>query len=353
MKQINLYKYVSKDVNRPYLTGVYHDADEQTAVACDSHILVAYRDAFRPECGTQTIDKAGNPIEVEHAHYPKWKSIIPDEKILRRDYSVLPGEIFLRAVRNAANFKKNIPQTWDYGKRIASNQRTINIVVSVKDREGDTVNIAFRYEYAKQLAELPQEGAEYFFKSSRHAIFFRNESAGVLAVLMPIYDGGYAKVAVANGLHNDNESENKDGEGMYLGTSWIADKATEGSVAERFFREPEKKETGPIAKVIEGKADDCTRAVVHHVPQDSLAPIEGTQTFFRRDVKVDKYSDNKAPHIFKFENGFYVDLGRCPREDKDTTPHVIQFDGLSIRELMEKKRAPSVMCALYFQRARA
>lgn len=72
--KFDYYKYVSKELARPIMTGVFHDNGFK--VASDAHILIAFKDDYDvSELEGKVVGKDGAFIE---GNYPKWRSVIPD-----------------------------------------------------------------------------------------------------------------------------------------------------------------------------------------------------------------------------------------------------------------------------------
>ena len=70
--KFDIWKFVSKDKQRPAMGGVFHDKGFK--VASDAHILVAIKDAYPKENEGKIIDKKKNVIK--EAKYPKWRDLI-------------------------------------------------------------------------------------------------------------------------------------------------------------------------------------------------------------------------------------------------------------------------------------
>ena len=72
--KFDYYKYVSKELARPVMTGVFHDNGFK--VASDAHILIAFKDDYDvSELEGKVVGKDGAFIEGK---YPNWRSVIPD-----------------------------------------------------------------------------------------------------------------------------------------------------------------------------------------------------------------------------------------------------------------------------------
>lgn len=72
--KFDYYKYVSKELSRPIMTGVFHDNGFK--VASDAHILIAFKDDYDvSELEGKVVGKDGAFIE---GTYPNWRSVIPD-----------------------------------------------------------------------------------------------------------------------------------------------------------------------------------------------------------------------------------------------------------------------------------
>lgn len=72
--KFDYYKYVSKELTRPIMTGVSHDNGFK--VASDAYILIAFKDDYDVcELEGKVIGKDGAFIEGK---YPNWRNVIPD-----------------------------------------------------------------------------------------------------------------------------------------------------------------------------------------------------------------------------------------------------------------------------------
>lgn len=72
--KFDYYKYVSKELARPIMTGVFHDNGFK--VASDCHIIVAIKDDYdESELEGKVVGKDGAFIE---GNYPNWRTVIPD-----------------------------------------------------------------------------------------------------------------------------------------------------------------------------------------------------------------------------------------------------------------------------------
>jgi hypothetical protein len=76
---------VSRDKIRPILLGVFHDTEQHTAVATDTHVLIASKDDYKePDSDTKmTADDKGYVItkkgEYVAGYFPAWRKVIPTE----------------------------------------------------------------------------------------------------------------------------------------------------------------------------------------------------------------------------------------------------------------------------------
>lgn len=72
--KFDYFKYVSKELSRPIMTGVFHDNGFK--VASDAHILIAFKDDYDvSELEGKVVGKDGAFIEGK---YPQWRTVIPD-----------------------------------------------------------------------------------------------------------------------------------------------------------------------------------------------------------------------------------------------------------------------------------
>ena len=307
MKQINLYKFCTNDPYRIALNGVYHDGEAQTAISCDSTILVASTSHYDPEKAGQIIDKTGAQIlsdpdkngERKQPVYPKWRSIIPDPK----KGDKFPLNDLIKACQNAANFLKNVPthETLEGGCKGRKIERNLSLVVRVEKLGEEPYIVGFKYEMIKRLLMLPQEGAKAYSYGNRRALYWINEAEGYRAILMPVMiDKEAAEKAVVDGIYTFIPASVTDG--TYAGPSYIS--CDRYGSAERLFRTPEKKERVPMVKCL-GEGYGSKSASVHLRPEADVVPIEGTKTFYKRDV-VDAWGNPEHPDLYKKDSGFFV-----------------------------------------------
>ena len=80
--KFDYYEYMSKELARPIMTGVFHDNGFK--VASDAHILIAFKDDYDvSELEGRVVGKDGAFIEGK---YPNWRSVIPDFTSKKHDY---------------------------------------------------------------------------------------------------------------------------------------------------------------------------------------------------------------------------------------------------------------------------
>lgn len=94
------------DKFRPAMTGVFHDAEHEMAVATDAQILVATKADYNPEFAGKIVDKYGNEIP---ARFPNWMSIIPSPEKQRYYYDTeitLDTDVYRRALKEDKAWRK-------------------------------------------------------------------------------------------------------------------------------------------------------------------------------------------------------------------------------------------------------
>lgn len=349
MKKIDLYKFLDKNYADPRLTGVYHDGDAQVAVASNAHVMLVSKKDYNINHAFQVIDKDGKAIDCGGRPWPKWRNLVPDIEELRQHANQFPVAQFLQAVQNAENFLKNAPATFEDGMKISNaRDRRVYILIKAEDDKGSIVAITLNYKYAKLIASLPMEGAEMYFHSNRKAIHYRNEGEGLAALLMPLapYPEHTATQILDAGIKNVDHGKDDQFADYWLGGTVV----TAFGDGEGLYRTPEKKEPVRRVKIIEGEGE--LTAAVRHRPETELQAIEGLNTFFRRDVETQGYcSKFMAPHVYKHENGFYVDFGPMPSDSARAVPLLAQLDGKSVREIVTERNLTGARYDLYFQMA--
>lgn len=88
------------------MTGVFHDAEHEMAVATDKYILVATKADYKPEFAGKIVDKCGNEIP---AKFPNWMSIIPSPEKERYYYDTeitLDANVYRRALKEDKAWRK-------------------------------------------------------------------------------------------------------------------------------------------------------------------------------------------------------------------------------------------------------
>lgn len=263
MSKINLYKFVSKDDLRPLMCGVYHDADEKCAVASNSIILIMSRNDFDPSKAGKVIGKKGDEISQERQNYPRWRGLVHTPEVLERDANPFPVEQFFKAVDNASNFLKNVPQTYEDGTKIKKDQRSVHLHFAATDKDGEEVTIGLKYDFARLIADLPREGARMYFYSNRRAIEYVNEQTGIQCLLMPLIVNDNFKISEAGILNCKGEEE------LWTGCTIC----TAFGDGKGLYRTPEKREPVKQAKCIQNGKGYLT-AVTKHYPLADLKPIE-------------------------------------------------------------------------------
>lgn len=88
---------------RPNLTGIFHDAEHEMAVACDTRMLVATKADYNPEFAGKIVDKYGNEIKGQ---YPKWMSVIPNYEEGKRKTVTIDEGLCKKAIKHAKAFRK-------------------------------------------------------------------------------------------------------------------------------------------------------------------------------------------------------------------------------------------------------
>lgn len=351
MKQINLCKFAANDPYRPAMNGVFHDEEAQAAVASNAQILVASTGHYDPEKAGQIIDKDGHPIVLKNKEgvtytpkFPRWRSVIPDIKAGRE----FPLNDLIQAYKNARNFQKNIPATYEDGIKISRNQRRIYLAVEVQDRGGmygDSYYIGFTFDLVKLLMLLPQEGAKVYAYGPRRALYWVNESEGLRVIFMPtMIDQKAAEKAGVDGLYNPREEEEKDG--MYLGPTTIT--CDRYGCAERLFRTPEKVERGPVFKCL---GENSQRPAVHLYPVSEFEKVAGTESFYTRPDP----DGVPRPQLYKHdsESGFLIYCGYAPADRKMLMPVLEPNDKLTYAQMVVANgwnREPSRRVEYFFKR---
>ena len=76
-KCFDIYRCVSTDEKRYFMTGVYHDKDAELAVATNGRIMIEIRSAFKPEHAGEIMLEDGRKVEGQ---FPNWRRVTPDKK---------------------------------------------------------------------------------------------------------------------------------------------------------------------------------------------------------------------------------------------------------------------------------
>ena len=70
--------FVSKDIYRPVMHFIFHDAEHKTAVATDANALFANEAEYIETCGNGLRDILGNEVG-DIGVFPKWFSVLPKQ----------------------------------------------------------------------------------------------------------------------------------------------------------------------------------------------------------------------------------------------------------------------------------
>jgi len=313
-KQIDLYKFTSKDNIRPVMTGVYHDPEAQVAVASDLHILVAYAGAYDPDRAGQVVRKDGTvPVydssykgkEEQPLPYPKWKQCIPAHNI-----NTFPMDQLREAVRRADNFRSNLPKETKEGVRINRKHDKIILIVKAGGKTWagdycDDFRIGLDYKHAKMLCELPAEGAVVTFEDGRHTVLYKNEAEGITALFMPVYLGEKrlcTDEALHYGLYNDWEITRPEDTGSYIGMTFISALGDSEAARSMFCKKEREKATYVKCVEVTGKDEEGESVVgVRRRISVSLLHIPGTDTFYYvEDKRTGEYP------VFKKDGGYFI-----------------------------------------------
>jgi hypothetical protein len=76
--KFDLSKFVSKDVQRPAMTGIFHE--NGLKVASDAHMLVAIYSHYKPELEGKIVTPKGAFID---GNFPNWKMVLPPPESLK------------------------------------------------------------------------------------------------------------------------------------------------------------------------------------------------------------------------------------------------------------------------------
>lgn len=117
IKNYDLYRlFVSKDHKNPALTGIYYDATEKAAVACDSMRMIVIPSLYDEAKAGQVINKdAVNVLSANPTlHYPKWKSIMP--KYPGNNEIKIGEKVFMKLLA-ITKLPKDVKKDWAFGLR--------------------------------------------------------------------------------------------------------------------------------------------------------------------------------------------------------------------------------------------
>ena len=76
-KGFNIYRCVSTDEKRYFMTGVYHDKEAELAVATNGRIMIEIRSEYKPEHAGEIMLEDGRKVEGQ---FPNWRRVTPDKK---------------------------------------------------------------------------------------------------------------------------------------------------------------------------------------------------------------------------------------------------------------------------------
>lgn len=192
----NIYDFVSKDVYRPIMTGVFHD--NGVAVASNLMVMLVSKEDYDENLNGEVISKSGEHIHQKNG-YPKWQNCIPKKSTNFYD-KVFPMDALRNVVERAKKYLKAAPKFTELcGKRKRVHRDAIVLV------QCDGFLMGFKYENAKIFCSLPSDGEVVSCEDDRRPLIYRNEKHGYDAFLMPVAissDADMVKVALAEGICN-------------------------------------------------------------------------------------------------------------------------------------------------------
>lgn len=79
-------KYKNGEYERPDIAGIYHDSENQVAVATDTRVLIVSKKDYNPEYAGHTVTKKGEILGTEERpiRFPKWRDVIPNTTYYKR-----------------------------------------------------------------------------------------------------------------------------------------------------------------------------------------------------------------------------------------------------------------------------
>lgn len=314
----NLYSFASKEMNlRPALCGIFHDENARRAVVTDGCIMIVSRNDYDENNAGKIIAKDGSTID---ARFPKWQEVMP-----KNNKYAINMDTLRRAAQNATNLKKNLPA-------LKGGRRFLTIFSGTG--EDGTEIFAIKAEYAKAIANLPDD-TRGFFADTRRALLFESESAGIQVVVMPLVsDRNWHFEAYTSGLAWDENYAPEQSANFAVGAYAISD------TARKFLAKPEKKVLTPRAKCIEFRKDH-KGATVRTVEMSEMERVEGLDTIYTRK------NNHGGLDIYKTENGYFLWCGNRYRQELTESEMAVlrEADGLTIAGLKFR----NAVTAKYFE----
>ena len=165
-KYTNTAKYKNGEYERPALAGIYHDPENQVAVATDARVLIVSKKDYNPEYAGHTVTKKGEVLGTEERpiNFPDWKCVIPNTTSYKRADMETVNEKIKKA-QAASKLDKN-------GIYVIELEGT--------DRQGDATKVYVYLDNALPLLNMP--GALWVGESCR-PLYYEDENYQI--VIMP------------------------------------------------------------------------------------------------------------------------------------------------------------------------
>lgn len=160
--KVKIYDWVGKDVYRPNLTGVFHDADNKVAAATDTHVLLVSKVDYNEEYAGRIIDKKGDDCK---GRFPNYKCVIP--KTEGKEIAV--NREHIAELLSEMRAERKISKSVEY------------VAFNIGDKENPCYVAP---KSCKLLLTLP-DGKFYFLDPSR-PLLYKSDDGDYTALVMPI-----------------------------------------------------------------------------------------------------------------------------------------------------------------------
>ena len=160
--KVKIYDWVEKEKLRPQLMGVFHDADDQVAVATNTHVLIVSKVDYNEGYAGRIIDQKGDECEGRYVNY---KCVFPKKEGAELNVNREHIAEMLSEMRAERRVDKSV----DY------------FAFNIGDKENP---FYITPKNCKLLLTLP--AGKFYMSSPTHYLLYKSDDGNYTALISPV-----------------------------------------------------------------------------------------------------------------------------------------------------------------------